>query len=239
MQGEIHRYVGDALVGPLWSELPGVQLDPPAWRRPVLLRPLIEAGVVGQRDLPSAGTQDDPRPLGDVLGDAVAILEHTNTRSHDCQVVHDQSKPLRARSAWVWRSPTPAPVVTCTGYLTTSPTSPCSAAGFSISERGARLVPVVRHLDPGLDLSAASVRINIAWTDAKLPGAARSGNAPGEIRTPDLRFRRATTPQATGEVTPYSARACHSTLAKRPMIHAVGLSVGETDAKCGKIRTHG
>jgi hypothetical protein len=71
IQGEIHRYVGDASVGPLWCELPGVQLDPPAWRRPVALRPLIEAGVVGQHDLPSAGAQDDPWPLGVVLGHAV------------------------------------------------------------------------------------------------------------------------------------------------------------------------
>jgi hypothetical protein len=40
------------------------------------------------------------------------------------------------------------------------------------------------------------------------------GSAPGEIRTPDLRFRGATT------------------------THAVGLFAGETDAKSGEIRTH-
>ena len=127
IQGGDRRYIGDASVGPLWCELPGVQLDPPAWRRPVLLRQLIEAGVVGQRDLPSAGARDDPRPLGVVLGHAVAILEHANTRSHNCQVACHQSKPLRASISsivaqprlWQRRS---------TGDPTSSPTSLSGAA---------------------------------------------------------------------------------------------------------------
>jgi hypothetical protein len=104
IQGEIHHYIGDASVRHFGAR-PGVQLDPPAWRRPVLLGPLIEAGVVGQRDLPSAGAQDDPRPLGLVLGHAVAIL---SMRTHVRIAVKSRAtraNRLGPRSPRSWRNP--------------------------------------------------------------------------------------------------------------------------------------
>ena len=51
-------------------------------------------------------------------------------------------------------------------------------------------------------------------------------SAPGEIRTPDLRFRRATTTQSSGEATPYVAIAGHSTWRKGRRPPAVGLGRG-------------
>ena len=64
-------------------QLPGIKLDLVARRRPGRRRPLVEVLVVLKLDCETADrADDDPWPLGIMLGDGVAILAHANTCSH-------------------------------------------------------------------------------------------------------------------------------------------------------------
>ena len=85
----------------------------------------------------------------------------------------------------------------------------------------------------GLTRNATRRGSRLSWANGMLSCAGLSGSAPGEIRTPDLRFRRATTTQSSGEVTPLRRDCLPQHLAKRPTTPPPLALAGETDAKSG------
>jgi len=79
---------------PRRGELPGVELDRPARRGPLLMRPREEVQTIRQLDRAVLACEDHPRAIRIVLGDREAVLLHARPTT-----AHADAKRRRGRSS--------------------------------------------------------------------------------------------------------------------------------------------
>ena len=100
--GDQLKHSGHRSSRPRRGELPGIQLDRPSRRGPLLVRPREELQPIRQLDRPMLAREHHPRPIRIVLGDREAVLAHRRTYVRMAVKVRRAILPsLRRRSGLV------------------------------------------------------------------------------------------------------------------------------------------